>query len=264
MLSRLGLGGFCRSSNLTTQPIKLFRLRRGAEAIMHASQAESIPDWVPESVRNMARAIEIGKRFGRRLLTDNRMKAVWRELQAQGKNLDKDKFARDRSLEHMEKWGLSTLGVSVADQACAAFYGYAVIELGVPKIAMTQSALSKIIEPWRSAAKLCRWLAADSPTGRPNEDIEKALLTSAAYLDEGADFIENANRSKPYFLPRSTGKRGVGDDLTRGYVRALALGTRAIFGKFLYGTLATTASVALNKSIDRKTVEDWCSDLRSR
>ena len=40
------------------------------------------------------------------------------------------------------------------------------------------------------------------------------------------------------------------------------MATRAIFGKFLYGTLVTVATVALGtKKVTEKSVINWCSDL---
>jgi len=187
------------------------------------------------------------------------MKAVWRELQRQ--KMDDAKLTAIPSQYQMETWGLFAMGVSPQDQACAAFYCCIVTELGVPKQPAMLRHVLKSVKPWQSAAALCR-MAQKIPGHAPlDSEIVKALSIVAEYFDDQARFIEQANRQSPYFIKRSSGLRGVADDKIRGSVRAIARGMHAIFGSFLYGTLATTASVVLKRKIDAKKVENWCADL---
>ena len=224
-------------------------------------RAEAILDCVPESVKCMAAAIEIGKDIGLLLMTDKRMDSVWRELQKQAKANGVEIAMRAlNSRYRMQKWGVSELGISLPDRACAAFYSWVVIELGVPKESATRQGIAAMAKPWHSAAERCR-MAIHSP-GRPGlePELARALEMSSQYLEEYSQFIiESAGRDGPYILKRSSGQRN--DNSTRGKVRALAMGTKAMFGSYLYRTVSTVASVALQTDVDWESVRNWCQDL---
>jgi hypothetical protein len=88
-----------------------------------------------------------------------------------------------------------------------------------------------------------------------------------ADLEYYAYFIETAaRRNRSHYLERSSGARGVlgagnDNDNVRAQAREIALGVRAIFGTFLYKTVATVMSVALDLKIRESSVRDWCGDL---
>lgn len=90
-------------------------------------------------------------------------------------------------------------------------------------------------------------------------ELARALKVAGQYLEEYCQYIiASSKQVNPYILERSSRERG-GDNTTRARVRALAVGVHAIFGAFLYGTLATVGSVALQTDIDAKSVKNWCS-----
>jgi hypothetical protein len=160
----------------------------------------------------------------------------------------------------METWGVSELEVSPPEQACAAFFCSLVIELSVPKEPVKRQDALKLAYRWLDASAICR--SAINEPGRPGTEPElaRALSAVAEYLKEYAQFIiESANRSSPHLLKRSSGQRN--DDASRAVVRAMAVGSHAIFGKYLYGTLATIAAVTLDADVDAESVRNWCADL---
>lgn len=223
-------------------------------------------DMVPAAVRSMAAAIEVGKDVGERLLSDPKMRNVWQTLRKQAKKTHDGRAMADRLADLPSSLRLedaSSLGVSLPDQACAAFYALVVTELGIPKRAATRSNIAAMAEPWHSAAELCK--AAIHLPGRPGREPElaRALETAAAYLDKSGRYIkEQSQKESPYTIKRSSRARG--DDTTRGRVRALAMGAKAIFGSYEYGSVATVASVALQTNVSAKSVENWCEDLPSQ
>ncbi len=241
----------------------------------------TIPDWVPDSVKSIATAMsvrgEIHSPFwgvDSPLLRNPRMKNVWGQLGRQAGMLEKRR--EDGKLESheipleirlaalpsgrtMENWGIPISGVSLPDQACAAFFCSVATELAIPKGGFTQAEFLEKITPLRSAANVCR-MAIDFPRSpRTDAEIAKCLRVVSDYLEEEAQYILDINKEKANVLPRSSGQRN--DDTRRATVRALALIVRATFGKLLYGTLATLASVALDQDLNAKTVRNWCKGL---
>jgi hypothetical protein len=219
-----------------------------------------IPDWVPGAVRGIAPFLPVGKAVAQRLLTDHRMKSPWRVLESQA--VTSEAIGQLDSLQRLETWGISNLGVPLHEQACAAFFSGVVLELGVPKNARTGRDVAAIMRPWRSAAAQCQ-IALNMP-GRPGiePELASALSASREYFEDYAQFLERAIKNSPYFFPRSSGKPG--EDQIRGKVRAIAVVTQKIFGSFLCGTVATVATVALQLSpnLKKDRVIDWCSGLR--
>lgn len=218
-----------------------------------------VPDWVPPAVVAMASVLPVGEAVAQHLLTDERMRAVWRVLKAQA--VTQDAIEGLDSLQRLETWDIPAYDVSLQDQACAAFFSAVVIELGVPKDATTSRNVLTFVKPWRAAAEQCQ-LALDLP-GRPRTDPELAWALSMVgdFFEDYARFVEQANKKSPYFLMRSSGQRN--DDEIRGKTRALAATAHRIFGSFLYGTVATVATVALQLSpeVDESNVRDWCAKL---
>jgi hypothetical protein len=114
-----------------------------------------------------------------------------------------------------------------------------------------------LVARWRSAAEQCR-LAIGRLGGSVNRELVKALSITAEYFESEVIFAEE-DANNPYTLKR----RGKPEDNSiRGQVRALALITYPLYGKFQYGIIASVATVALQKDVTPKSVRNWCSDLR--
>lgn len=105
-----------------------------------------------------------------------------------------------------------------------------------------------------------------------NKGLAKAAAITAAGFEEIAQRLREEGRivrlgqnDTPYIIgERSSGARG--DDMIRGYVRALAAMTRRTFGSFPYAAVAKIATVALQpkSDISEHSVRNWCSDLLVR
>lgn len=225
-----------------------------------ASASPVIPDWVPGCVAAVALKMEL--QITQRLVVDPRMEAVWRTLKSRKINGD---LAAIDDLQKPEAWEVDC--VSVSDRACVGYFVAAAIQFGVvgPSIAgsgakVTKSSLANLLKRWRDVALECR-RAEHYPAfiASGDDNLKEALERVARRFDEYATFVEKANAESAYILPRSSRKRN--DDLIRGQTRALAAATRKIFGEFLYGTVATTASVASGHEIKDASVRDWCADL---
>jgi len=219
----------------------------------------SVPEWVPRSVLQMATAMELGTEIRIRLLTDPRMKSVWRVLQSAG--VDKAVFAKIDPQQLLSHWGINDFHYSANDQACAAFFACILVEATIANPPVTQMAVKKVVQWWREGAKRCR-IALQTP-GRARVDLglAKSLTDAEKYFEEMARYIEDHAASNPNLLKRSSGERG--EDAVRAIVRAVARGTLAIFGGYLYGTLATAVTVAmgLNEEINPESVKNWCATL---
>jgi hypothetical protein len=115
---------------------------------------------------------------------------------------------------------------------------------------------------WEDAAALCRWVANEPMF--PEHKVAATEMTNffqnnAISLRERG-YLANLDRQvESYVLGRSSGLRG--DDEVRGRTRAIAADAHRIFGSWLYGTVATVATVALGKKVSPKSVENWCDGL---
>jgi hypothetical protein len=217
--------------------------------------AEEIPTWVPSAVKKLAVMFQFEEELVRRLVTDPTMKNVWQYLRrAQPVSSE---IADIDSEFILKTWGVSDMGVSVQEQACALFFWRVVIEMCVPRTATTGHDIANLVAPLHSATEQCRsgmrglGLSADG-------ELAKALSLSAEYFDFKAR-VAGEDVNSPYTLKRRSGKPE--DDTVRGRVRALAWTTHALYGLFQYGILASVATVALQTNITRKDVRNWCSDL---
>jgi hypothetical protein len=222
------------------------------------------PDVVPNIVRDVNAFFYGGEHtIGRPLCTDSRMGQVWETLMMEARNRElanpkefKDRLDSLRDIYRIETWHAPTGGVSLADQACASFFLATSIIFGVGNHAVTESRIQKELKRLRDGAALCREALHSPHRAASDPELAAALAASAAYFEEWAKVLSNANMNSPYLVERATGDR----DDTRVQVRHVATVTREIFGSFMYGTVATTASVAKGSSITWKNVENWCND----
>jgi hypothetical protein len=83
-----------------------------------------------------------------------------------------------------------------------------------------------------------------------NPELSAALVRVADYFEEIAR--KEGCRDSPLVV-----KHHSVDGHGRAYVRVLGDHTRKLFGSPLYRTVATTASVALQRDIDWQQVREW-------
>jgi hypothetical protein len=162
----------------------------------------------------------------RRLASDPRMQRVWHELQQHTKS-DKDLGA--------------FFAIAWQQARCIA------------QPVVTLEERTALAAPFWQAAKLCRLMQSE-PTGAEIDlelDRVEALDMAAGLLEERARWWEG-NPDSPLIVGYHTE-----DAVARGYVRVLGDLTRRLFGSTLRRTVATTASVALNREIDAQQVREW-------
>ena len=152
------------------------------------------------------------------------------------------------------------------DEACAAFFVSAVVELDLDRHRhfRTRAEIEAERDPWTAPAQwritleVCRSIRVNKSHSKI--ELLKAVRIVEPYLENGVH--ERERRNDPYVFKRSSGKRN--DDELRGRVRVLALEMHKIFGSFRYGTIATVVKVALDlpeRAINGKTVRNWCAGL---
>jgi hypothetical protein len=235
-----------------------------------ADGVETIPNWVPWAVAKVAPHLPRPAPHLPgplpRLLCDDRMKAVWPELR---KRAPSDVASKLK--EHERRLlGLLNEDVSVPEQACAAFFISVARTIWNPggRAVWTKAEAKKQAVRWEDAAALCRYIASE-PMFPEHQVAAKEMAdffqTHANSL-RGRGYLANLDQQiEPFVLGRSShspGYRGGGgDDQVRGYTRAIAADAERIFGSFLYGTVATVVSVALQKKVSAKSVENWCVGL---
>lgn len=218
-------------------------------------QDAQIPDWVPPAVKSMAAVLPVdGGIIGRRLLTDGRMRAIWARL--------KRVKVKEEWIDKLDDWqrlASFDVGVSLEDEARAAVFASAVVELSFARYVWTRSQIADRSARWRAVAVVCREILDNEPRARPGSQLAKAFLTVEDYLKNGALQIER--RKGAYVLERSSKQRN--DDELRGRVRGFAFEMHRIYGSFRYDTVAKVATIALQpkRDVEWKDVRNWCADL---
>jgi len=116
---------------------------------------------------------------------------------------------------------------------------------------------------------LCRTAISFPGQAARDPKLGCALTTAAAYLDRIAQYIEGSARNNRAYFMRRFSRRAIAraaradtSSTTRARTRAVALGSKAIFGTRLADSrIVTVVSVALNVHVRLKSVENWCHDL---
>jgi hypothetical protein len=182
------------------------------------------------------------------MLAEQRFLALSREERAREREERAKEHAKARAKEAKER---------ATDQACAAFCACVIITLGVDNKAVTRAGIEAQASEWRCAADICR----AKLSKMLNSELVEHYTAVIMDLEDSAKFIEAAApKNRSHYLERSSGAPGV--DSRRAQAREIALGTQAIFGGFLYGTVATVMSSAMRRDdIDAKKVCDWCKGL---
>jgi hypothetical protein len=232
-----------------------------------ATPTDETLKWVPEAVRIVAACFGGQADTARRLLTDERMREVWRTLQSGNVKVNpaavdgaglREELLPGLTYEESRK---VTATMSVPQQALASFFCGA-MQCFFPRLAPTAKDVNDEIARWRVAANMCDYAAALAPGvapffGRPTVDPElaRALAMSSQFLREIADHTDKSNADRPF--------RDTDNNLTRSYVLSLAAHAREIYGNYLYHTTAVVASVGLDRKVEWRQVRQWC-DQSSR
>ena len=220
--------------------------------------AKEIPEWVPGAVKSMAMAIPVGE-VSQRLLTDNRMEKVWGRL--------RKRKVKAKVIDSLDTWGIRERHFSIDERACALLFAHVVSELSSPRSMWTRRNAKEWATKWNEAALLCRWISQD-PMFQADKEFARAARIVAVGLEKHAGLLKEQGRvvdlgqnDAPYIIGRRSRARG--SDKNRGSVRAIATITQALFGSFLYDTVAKIATVALQpkSDISERSVRNWCSDL---
>jgi hypothetical protein len=194
-----------------------------------------------------------------RLTSHRKMMGVWRTLQRTP--------ARP---EASSEWGAiykhfraempDDIGGSLQDKACAVFYFHALVNFSGlrPGVVMTRSQFNRGREVWFELAEICR-SEADTVAV---DDLAAALTRVGHHFEQLGQMLIMPASGAPYVIERSSRDRG--DDEARVQLRWLAIITHKLFGQYLYGTLATVATVALQSTVTEKSARNWCATLQKR
>src|SRR5262245_22095040 len=232
--------------------------------------APSFPTWLPTAVADEARRIleyTEDPSLVIRLGTDKRMKRVWAEL-------SKLKFERPQ-LEEPVLSMRDPLEAHLTDQEAALtmifWYAYAFARAPIALITISEldtllGSCEDMAKQLRNAASTLRLLPGKL-SGSERLEIEDVEHWDAEYhanrIEEAAQFFDGAVakiirlKAIEGLDPRVVGRPGQ-YRTERSYVRHLA----AQISKPLFGTLATVASVALNRTVTKEQVIEWTREVK--
>jgi hypothetical protein len=220
-----------------------------------ADSAE-IPPWVPQSVKQIALAFPVwksrdGDPVGRRLLLDERMSGVWREL---AKHTVKS-LAYQSDWEKLEHWQLRQGDFSDQDRAFAAFFVRVVFRFcdGLP--VRTRSDADADAKPYSIAGDTC-WQEINSGLLLP--ELVSAYEAVKRDLAWKAEMRAGTLGNDATIVSRSAKLRA--DDRLRVGCRFIGGATSAIFGMSLVGQVKTIAEVIFQEQISERNVRNWVDD----
>jgi hypothetical protein len=232
--------------------------------------APSFPTWLPASVVCEARRIleyTEDPALVTRLATDIRMKRVWAEL-------SRLKFARPQLYETtLRIRGAPLDGLTDQDAALTMIFWYAYAFAHAPIALITISELDALLASCENIARQLRNSATDlrrlagKLSGSEMLNLEDVGHQDGEYyasnIEEAARFYDSAVtkiiqlKGLEGLDPRVVDRPGR-YRTARSYVRHLA----AQISKPLFGTLATIASVALDRSVTKEQVIEWTRGVK--
>jgi hypothetical protein len=216
-----------------------------------------VPDWVPPVLHNFALWLRQGTidETSLRLLTDLRMKNVWRRL-LNHKHLSElvvDALKPSGVVESFE----NSHAVNLQEKAALKLYFNAWVRTMIPNqtwVIWKSDVLKKAGE-YEFAADVCL----REGFGPLPIETKFTLLAAEKHLRAKAEAVRHDNN--PYILDKSSGDRN-NDDL-RGHSRSIGTFLKITYGQVMYGTLATIVNVAFmpNPEIDEKKARLFCRIL---
>jgi hypothetical protein len=186
-----------------------------------------------------------------RLLLDGRMKDVWKSL-CNPKKCAPFPAALDR-------WRKESVleGLSDQDVALAVFFFYACSYAHFKFRTVTTASFVKRREPFLMSARILqeearllreRWFA------EPEAEVHAAAIEAASSFHMSK--TKNIFQSHPRLIERDQG-----DPQLRAYALYMAIQAKSLFGRIMYGTIATVTNVAMveNNSnlVSAANVRDW-------
>jgi hypothetical protein len=228
----------------------------------------------PQVLILLAPQVEVGLECRDRLLNDERMRSVWRQvaLQARKQIADPKTDFRGRletvpSILKIATWWRDE-GEPPRDPvelALGAVFLSAVTEFAtfVPNkpVPRTQEIEAEAAR-WRLGAALCEEARSSSPghRGMFDRELAQALERVQVYFVEWANFIDQA-KTGPGVIGRSRKESGEGDDARRGQAQRIGQTMISLFKTPLAGTLATLINVARalpdHEQVTVKDVKNW-------
>ncbi len=228
-----------------------------------------IPSWVPPAVADVARRhwhyfksrveyAEEGTKLLSRLICDERMRSVWRELSRRRR--DGEFMYPVRSKLEKNKDTRQSLGM-------ATLFGWGAIQAMVPGEVVTCQKAEQRHKEILDKAKQLRadaWnlylqsIDRSTPLSESRlsfSDHEKRLRD----LYHAAQILESYAEENLAFDMRTALKRDRGDGDIRWAALGLAKVCRSVFGSPMYSVTATIVSVALDRDIDARTIRQWCA-----
>jgi|GEM_PF-6963877 len=220
-----------------------------------ADSAE-IPPWVPQSVKQIALALPVwksrdGDPLGRRLLLDERMEGVWRELAKHPVGA----LTYQSDWEKLGHWQLEQGDVSDQDRAFAAFFVRVVFRFcdGLP--VRTRSDAEADAKPYSDAADICQQ---EIDSGLLLPELVRAYAAVQRDLAWKAQMRAGSLGNDATIVGRSAKLRA--DDRLRVGCRFIGNATRAIFGMSLIGQVRTIAEVVFENDLSERNVRNWVVD----
>ncbi len=222
-------------------------------------------DWVPAGVRQVADCLlascawhaanldraclaHIDDERARitRLLTDLRMRSVWRELAKRpGSPAARDQFV-----------GASPDELSGHDIAVGVFFYHANYYVQGRFATETFAAVNERVRPFLKSVERLRQEAEAMGDWFGPESDHVAAIKAAADLWEREIL---AGYGKPHLEMRPLVGRNQGDPHLRGYALMVANKAHELFGRWMYETVATVTNVALPRrtEVSKANVRDW-------
>jgi hypothetical protein len=221
------------------------------------SGPKKTPDWAPPLVVSVAGKMRgLSPEIVDRLLTDPKMETVWREI---GQRPVKPLPAHLEPNLRVNHWLGHDVEASPKDEAAVAFFACAVIKTRL-KNKLARKDISAFATRLANAAEVARMVRLNPFLHPVDTDVDALAKTEAILAQLAAEVRRTSPKGHPLILEKRTE-----NDTERAIVRSIATTTKAIFGKHLYGTVATAVSVGLNLNprITQADVRDWCEGLLS-
>jgi hypothetical protein len=198
-----------------------------------------VPSWVPAEARSyllwqerMLRIKQPGDReppkkllILQRLATAPKMRYVWRELER----------------------------LAASDDALWTFISLAHNRALTPGIVLSIKQRDEGAKQFANVARACRDMMDRDDHAQNDRKLAAALVLVANHFESWAHWASQ------FESPRLVKKRTKADE-NRTYVRDLGELTQREFGHTLYGTVATVASIALDRKINSRQVRNWCAE----
>lgn len=220
------------------------------------ADVDSIPSWVPQSVKRIAMVFPVwksrsGDPIGQRLLLDERMEGVWRELAKH----PVEALTYESDSEKLEHWELDGRSFSNQDRAFAAFFVRVLFRFcdGLP--VRTRAEAEFDAKPYLTAVEICRW---EISSGSLPPKLASAYEAVARDLDWKAQMRAGNLGNDSMIVSRSARLRA--DDRLRVGCRFVGNATRSLFGMSLVGQVTTIAEIIFNRKVNERNVRNWVED----